>query len=66
MEYLIDNKILYTYQSRFRKNPSNNTCLSYLADEILTGFDSGLLTKMVLIDFPKTFDIINHEKLKVF
>ena len=42
MEYLIDNKILYTYQSRFRKNPSNNTCLSYLTDEILTGFDSGL------------------------
>ena len=30
MEYLTDNKILYRYQSGFRKNHSTDTCLSYL------------------------------------
>ena len=30
---------------------------------MLTGFDSGLLTGMILIDLQKTFDTINHEIL---
>ena len=36
MEYLTDNKILYRYQSGFRKNHSTDTCLSYLTDKIVT------------------------------
>ena len=32
-------------------------------DKILTGFDSGLLTGMILIDLQKTFDTINHDIL---
>ena len=62
MKYLADNKVLYRYQSGFRKNHS------YLTDKILTGFDSGLLTGMVLIDLQKAFDTINHNILlkKVF
>ena len=63
MEYLTDNKILYRYQSGFRKNHSTDTCLSYLTDKILTGFDSGLLTGMILIDLQKAFDTINHDIL---
>ena len=63
MEYLTDNSILYRYQSRFRKNHSTDTCLSYLTDKILTGFDSGLLTGMILIDLQKAFDTINHDLL---
>ena len=39
MEYLTDNK-----------NHSTGTCLSYLADKILTGFDWGLLTGIILTD----------------
>ena len=63
MEYLTDNKILYRYQSGFRKNHSTDTCLSYLTDKILTGFHSGLLSGMILIDLQKALDTINHNIL---
>ena len=63
MEYVTDNKILYRYQSGFRKNHSTGTCLSYLTDKILTGFDSCLLTGMILIDLRKAFDTISHNIL---
>ena len=63
MEYLTDNNILYKYQSGFHKNHSTDTSLSYLIDKILTGFDSGLLTGMILIDLQKAFDTINHDIL---
>ena len=63
MEYLTDNNILYKYQFGFRKNHSADTSLSYLTDKILTGFDSGLLTGMILIDLQKAFDTINHDIL---
>ena len=55
MNFLSANKyILYKYQSGFRKFHSTDTCLSYLHGKI-TGFDSGLLTGMVLIDLQKAF-----------
>ena len=50
IEYLTDNNILCKYQSGFRKNHSTDTSLSYLANKIMTGFDSGLLTGMIVID----------------
>ena len=59
MEYLTDNKILYRYQSGFRKNPLKDS-LWYLTDKILTGFYSGLLIGMILIDLQKAFDTMNH------
>ena len=60
MEYLTENKILYKHQSEFRKNHSTDTCLSYLTDKILTGFD---LTGMILIHLQKAFDTMNHNIL---
>ena len=63
MEYLTDNNILDKYQSGFRKNYSIDTSLSYLTDKILAGFDSGLLTGIILIDLQKAFDTINHQIL---
>ena len=44
MSYLTESSILYRHQSGFRKNHSTDTSLAYLADKILAGFDSGLLT----------------------
>ena len=35
-EFLSLNKILYDYQSGFRKNHSTDTCLSFLNDKVLT------------------------------
>lgn len=63
MENLTGNKIIYTYQLELCKNHLTDSCLSYLRNKILTGFDSGLLTEIVLIDLQKAFDIINHEIL---
>ena len=63
MEYLTDSKVLYRYQLGFCKNHLTDVCLSYLADKIQTGFDSGLSTVMILIDLQKAFDAINHNIL---
>ena len=42
--FLNENKIFFKFQSGFRSNHSTSSCLSYLNDKILKGFDSGLLT----------------------
>ena len=34
-EFLVENKILYKYQSGFHGNHSTDSCLSYLNDKIL-------------------------------
>ena len=57
--FLLQNNILYNYQSGFRKNHSTNLCLSFLNDKILKGFDKGLFMGMILI----VFETINHEIL---
>ena len=61
--FLDGNKILYRLQLRFRKNLSKDSCLSYLNNNIKTGFESGLHTGMILIDLQKATDTINHETL---
>ena len=62
-EYLDNNEILYKFQSGFRSNHSTDTCLSYLSDKILSGFDGGLLTGVIAIDLQKAFDTIDHKIL---
>ena len=59
--YLDENKILYRFQSGFRKHFSTDSCLSYLNKKIATGFESGLHTGMILIDLQKAFNTINHK-----
>ena len=65
MNYLTEDNILYRHQTGFHKNHSTDTPLAYLTDKILTGFgfDSVLLTRMILIDLQKAFDTINHDIL---
>ena len=63
MEFLDKHNILYKFQSGFRKNHSTDFCLSYLTDKISKGFDSGLLTGMILIDLQKAFGTIDHNIL---
>ena len=60
-KYLDDNNILYRYQSGFRAHHSTDTCLSYLNNKILQGFETGMFTDMILIDLQKAFDTIDHE-----
>ena len=61
--FLDENKILYRFQSGFRKHFSTDLCLSYLSNKVATDFESGLNTGMILIDLQKAFDTINHEIL---
>ena len=61
--FLDDNKMLYRFQSKFRKHISTGSCLSFLNNKIATDFESGLHTGMILIDLQKAFDAINHEIL---
>ena len=46
--FLLQNNILYNYQSGFRKNHSTDLCLSFLNDKILKDFDKGLFMGMML------------------
>ena len=61
--YCNENNIFFSFQSGFRGKHSTDTCLIYLHDKILKGFDEGLLTGMVAIDLQKAFDTIDHEIL---
>ena len=50
---LNDNNIFYKHQSGFRNNHSTDLFLSFLNDKILKGFDNGVYTGMILIDYKK-------------
>ena len=63
MKFFDKNKILLKFQSGFSKNHSTDFYLSYLTDKISNGFDSGLLTGIILIDLQKAFDTIDHQIL---
>ena len=47
--FLSKNKILYEYQSGFRKPFSMNSCLTLLTDEINKGFEYGKFPGLILI-----------------
>ena len=58
---LSKNKLMYRFQSGFRKNYSTDTCLGHLTDKITIEFEKGLFTGMILIDLQKAFDTIDHQ-----
>ena len=61
--FLSNNEILYNYQSGFWKNHSTDSCLTFLHDKILKGFDMGFMTGMILIDIQIAFHTIDHDIL---
>ena len=62
-KYLIDNNLLYEYQSGFRKSYSTDTCLINLMDTIKMKKSQGLYAEMVLLDLQKVFDTVDHNIL---
>ena len=62
-KYLIDNNLLYEYQSGFRKSYSTDTCLINLMDTIKMENSQGLYAGMVLLDLQKAFDTVDHDIL---
>ena len=42
---------------------TTDSCLTFLHDKILKGFDESLMTGMILIDLQKAFETIDHDIL---
>lgn len=61
--YLRDYNILPETQSGFRSGHSCCSALLSVTDDIIAAADEGKITALVLLDFSKAFDTINHELL---
>lgn len=62
-DYLYNFSILPKQQSGFRVNFSCTTALLKVTDDIITATDDNNLTVLVLLDYSKAFDRINHQLL---
>ena len=61
--FLMDNNLLYSRQSGFRRMYSTETALIKLVDELLFGLDNNHVCGMVLVDYRKAFDTVDHKLL---
>ena len=68
--YLTENNLIYPRQSGFRKNHSTDTALIQITDKLLFNLDKNRVSGMVLADYCKAFDMVDHglllDKLKVY
>lgn len=62
-EHLTTNNLLPLRQSGFRPAHSCTTALLDITDDILSATDRGEVTVMILLDFSKAFDTVDHETL---
>lgn len=62
-QYMNDNNLISKFQMGFRKHCSTTTVLSNVTDDIIRAWDRKMLTILVLLDFSKAFDTINHDLL---
>lgn len=63
VSFLDVNCLVDRYQSGFRKGHSTGTALLHVSDEIRRAFQKKHLTLLVLLDFSKAFDSLEHETL---
>lgn len=63
MSHLNNHEILPTHQSGFRRAHSCTTALLKVSDDILEASDNNKITALVLLDFTKAFDTIQHRLL---
>ena len=61
--YLCDNNLIYPEQSGFRKRHSTETALIKVIDELLFNLDEDRVSGMILIDYCKAFDMVDHSIL---
>nr|CAH7757999.1 unnamed protein product [Callosobruchus chinensis] len=62
-EYVTSKGILPEMQSGFRKGYSTTSVLLKVSDYIIRSLDAGLATLLVLLDFSKAFDTLDHSLL---
>ena len=68
--FLCENDLIYITQSGFRSKHSTETALIKIIDDLLFNLDNDRVSGMVLVDYRKAFDMIDHtlllEKLEVY
>ena len=62
---LESNNLLNRFQSGFRADHSTQTALLQVTDSIRYGIENGLITLLVLFDFSKAFDSVDHSALLI-
>ena len=63
VKHFDDNKILYDLQHGFRAKRSCETQLIMPVEELHQNMKAGKQTDVILLDFSKAFDKVNHENL---
>ena len=63
MTFFEDNKILCNQQHGFRKGRSCESQLLEFVEEVSVGLEEGITTDVVVMDFAKAFDRVNHSLL---
>lgn len=63
IEYISSENILPSVQSGFRANHSTATALSKVTTDIVSGMDKSEAACLVLLDYSRAFDLLNHELL---
>ena len=61
--YLYDCDLLNPHQSGFRNMHSTTSALIKISNDILKAIDDSKFTSLVLLDFAKAFDTVNHSLL---
>ena len=61
--YLNENSLLHKTQSGFRSHHSCETALNFMTDSWLNALDKGEMIGVVLVDFKKAFDLVDHDIL---
>ena len=59
-DHLNKKKLIYMYQSGFRRNHSTDICLAQFIDFLLAGMDKQMHTGIILVDLLKAFDTLHH------
>ena len=63
LNYLTSHKLLHSTQSGFRPNHSCETALLQMVNQFLEAMNSSQIIGMVMVDFRKAFDLVDHTLL---
>ena len=61
--FLTEQNLIYSRQSGFRKHHSTETALIKIVDELFFNLDRNKVSGLVLVDYAKAFNMVDHELL---